>query len=60
MNALTLNKKRLDFVTNKKSYYQLFRIYRAWKRYTQIMKISKISEFNRSIKGAITAYYALV
>ena len=60
MNVLTLNKKRLEFVTNKKSYYQLFRIYRAWKRHTQIKKIAKISEFNRAIKGAITAYYAIV
>ena len=57
---MTLNKKRLEFVTNKKSYYQLFRIYRVWKRHTQIMKIAKIAAFNRAIKAAITAFYAIV
>lgn len=60
MNALTLNKKRLEYIINKKCYYQVFRVYRGWKKQTKIDKIARISEFNRKIKGVITAYYAIV
>lgn len=60
MSALTVNKKRLEYIVNKKCYYQLFRVYRAWKRQAGVARIARMAQFNRGIKGVITAYYAIV
>ncbi len=60
ISALTVNKKRLEYIVNKKCYYQLFRVYRAWKRQAGVARIARIAQFNKGIKGVITAYYAIV